>query len=119
MRGQVGTKNQHVSFTILTFALNFNHIKWFSEVINSKIKSVRLQSSSQQNLLHYFLYNRLMDYWHNMKIVKKQKERLEKNAKSGEVVVRDQHHRFVYSCNNMHVSCVLYSVIMINSHYLS
>ena len=70
-----------------------------SEVINSKIKSVRLQSSSQQNLLHYFLYNRLMDYWHNMKIVKKQKEGLEKNAKSGEVVVRDHYHRFVYSCN--------------------
>ena len=34
-----------------------------------------------------------------MKIVKEQKERLEKNAKSGEVVVRYQYHRFVYSCN--------------------
>ncbi len=35
-----------------------------SEVIYSKIKSTRLQSSSQQNLFHYFSYNRLMDYWH-------------------------------------------------------
>jgi len=42
-----------------------------SEVINSKIKSTRLQSSSQQNIYHYFFYNRLMDYWH-MKIVNKQ-----------------------------------------------
>lgn len=40
-----------------------------SEVINSKIKTKRLQSSSQQNLVHYFTYNRLMDYWHNRKIV--------------------------------------------------
>ena len=68
-----------------------------SEVINARIKSIRLQSSSQQNLLHYFLYNRLMDYWHNRKIVTKQREYLENNAQPGEVVVRDEYHRFVYS----------------------
>ena len=43
-----------------------------SEVINSKIKKVRLQSSSQQNLQHYFFYNKLMDYWHNTDTVQKQ-----------------------------------------------
>ena len=68
-----------------------------SEVVNSKIKSVRLQSSNQQSLLHHFLYNRLMDYWHNRCIVDKQREHLEKHAKSGERVVRDSFHRFVYS----------------------
>ena len=49
-----------------------------SEVINSKIKSTRLQSSNQQNLLHYFLYNRLMDYWHNMNM---QRQHLKQNAR--------------------------------------
>ena len=33
-----------------------------SEVLNSKIKSTRFQSSNQQNLHHYFFYNRLMDH---------------------------------------------------------
>ena len=36
-----------------------------SEVLKSKIKSTRLQSSNQQNLHHYFFYNRLMDCWSN------------------------------------------------------
>ena len=40
-----------------------------SEVINCKIKSVRLQSSNQQNMAHYFIYNRLQDYWHNRNLV--------------------------------------------------
>ena len=70
-----------------------------SEVINSKIKSTRLQSSNQQNLLHYFLYNRLMDYWHNRSVVEKQRENLQKSAKPGETVVRDMFHRFIYSGN--------------------
>ena len=68
-----------------------------SEVINSKIKSTRLQSSNQQNLLHYFLYNRLMDYWHNRSVVEKQRENLQKSAKPGETVVRDMFHRFIYT----------------------
>ena len=44
-----------------------------SEVINTKIKAVRLQSSSQQNTTHYYFYNRLMDHWHNMAIVRRQR----------------------------------------------
>ena len=43
-----------------------------SEVINSKIRATRLQSSNQQNIYHYFIYNRLMDYYHNKAIVQKQ-----------------------------------------------
>ena len=67
-----------------------------SEVINSKIKTVRLQSSSQQNIYHYYFYNRLMDYWHNMDIVNKQLQLLKKNAKQDEIIKRDTLHRFVY-----------------------
>ena len=68
-----------------------------SEVINSKIKSTRLQSSCQQNTTHYFFYNRLMDYWHNMNIVNKQLRTMQAQAKSGEKIIRDSLHRFVFS----------------------
>ena len=67
-----------------------------SEVINSKIKTTRLQSSCQQNLYHYFIYNRLMDYWHNQLIVEKQFQTMLSKAKQGETVSRDYMHRFVY-----------------------
>ena len=70
-----------------------------SEVINSKIKSTRLQSSCQQNMYHYFFYNRLMDYWHNMDIVNEQYRKMAAQAKSGETVVRDCLHRFMYKRN--------------------
>lgn len=70
-----------------------------SEVINSKIKSTRLQSSSQQNIYHYFCYNRLMDYWHNVNIVNKQLGKMISRARCGEVVARDRLHRFIYVCS--------------------
>ena len=67
-----------------------------SEVINSKIKSVRLQSSNQQNIVHYFLCNRLMDYWHNWNI-EKQYQTMLLHAHPGETVTRDDLHRFIYT----------------------
>ena len=70
-----------------------------SEVLNSKIKSTRLQSSSQQNLHHYFFYNRLMDHWNNLKIVQKQWVQMHRRAKEGEVIARDILHRFCYVCS--------------------
>jgi len=68
-----------------------------SEVINSKIKSTRLKSSCQQNMYHYFFYNRLMDYWHNVDIVTTQYKEMQAKAKLGEKVVRDSLHRFIYT----------------------
>ena len=70
-----------------------------SEVINSKIKTVRLQSSSQQNIQHYFFYNRLMDYWHNKTIITKQLQQMKAKLQQGETVVRDRLYRFVYACS--------------------
>ena len=67
-----------------------------SEVINSKIKSTRLQSSNQQNIIHYFIYNRLMDYFHNMEIVQKQFDAMKSKAQSDEVIVRNCLQQFVY-----------------------
>ena len=78
--------------------LNFQSVT--SEVINSRIKTTRLKSSSQQNLTHYFFYNRLMDHWHNISIVSKQLQHMQAKAKDGEVIVRDKLHRFVYVCSN-------------------
>ncbi len=86
----------------------FHNLKWCpelvqyqsvtSEVINSKIKSIRLQSSSQQNIYHYFFYNRLMDHWHNRDIIQKQFNAMKACLRPGEVIVRDHYHRFVYAC---------------------
>ena len=66
-----------------------------SEVINAKIKSIRLKSSSQQNALHYFFYNRLMDYFHNMDIVQQQYADVMKSLRPGELITRDMLMRFV------------------------
>ncbi len=69
-----------------------------SEVLNSKIKSTRLQSSNQQNLVHYFIYNRLMDHWSNCSIIDRQRTKMTKATKPGETVARDSYLRFVYVC---------------------
>ena len=69
-----------------------------SEVLNSKIKTTRLQSSNQQNLHHYFFYNRLMDHWNNLQIVHKQWLQMQRRAEPGETVGRDVYHRFCYVC---------------------
>ena len=66
-----------------------------SEVINSKIKTVRLQSSSQQNIQHYFFYNRLMDHWHNIEIVQKQLRQMQSKLQVGEKIILDSLYRFV------------------------
>jgi len=55
--------------------LNFQSVT--SEVINSRIKTTRLKSSSQQNLTHYFFYSRLMVHWHNVSIVSKQLQQMQ------------------------------------------
>ena len=67
-----------------------------SEVINSRIKSIQLKSSSQQNIHHYLIYNRLMDYWHNTSIIHKQYLQMLSNCEENEIIVRDSLYRFVY-----------------------
>ena len=59
--------------------LNFQSVT--SEVINSRIKTTRLKCSSQQNLTHYFFYNRLMDHWDNVSIVSKQFQQMQAKSK--------------------------------------
>ena len=71
-----------------------------SEVINAKIKSIRLKSSSQQNALHYFFYNRLMDYFHNMDIIQQQYAEVEKSLRNDEEIARDDLMRFIVKIKN-------------------
>ena len=67
-----------------------------SGIINSKIKSTRLQSSSQQNVYHYIL---LMDDWHNLKIDQSmQLAQMKAGMKLSETVAEDELYRFVYMC---------------------
>ena len=73
-----------------------------SGVINSKIKSVRLKSSSQQNATHYYFYNRLVDYWHNLDIVHKQYEELKKKIHPGEEISRDSLYSFISTQSCIH-----------------
>ncbi len=72
-----GKKNGHKKDTCIFHHIdNCAELKTYksvlSEAINAKIKNTRLQSSNQQNLVHYFTYNRLMDFWHNRRIIEKQ-----------------------------------------------
>jgi len=62
-----------------------------SVVINWE--SARLQSSSQQNIYHYF-YNRLMEHWHNLKVVNKQLTCMKGGMKPRETIARDELHPF-------------------------
>ena len=43
----------------------------------------------------HFLYNLLMDFYHNEEIVKNQKKTLEAYLKEGKCIKRDFYHRFV------------------------
>ena len=46
--------------------------------------------------MHYYPYNRLMDHWHNLKMVQKQLAQMKAGMKPGETVTRDELYRFVY-----------------------
>jgi hypothetical protein len=43
----------------------------------------------------HFMYNFLMDYYHNEIIVEKQKSNLKKLLKENQVLTRDSYHRFI------------------------
>lgn len=89
-----------------------------SEVINAnaKIKKVCLQSSSQENVQHYFFYNRLMDHWHNAEIVQKQFYQMQSKLQLGGVVVRDSLYRFdtqaVKMCNDTSIVLSSYTYLL-------
>ena len=66
----------------------------YQESENHRKNFLRLRSSTMQSFSVHFLYNYLMDYYHNEQIVEKQLENLEKFLGNGQKVVRDIYHRF-------------------------
>lgn len=114
---QLDTSETHANFIICDCVLNSSRISQSlqkSSIQRSKVRGY-MQSSSQQNIYHYFCYNRLMDYWHNVNIVNKQLGKMVSKARSGEVVTRDRFYRFIYVCSTCKTpghtssSCALYT----------
>jgi hypothetical protein len=66
----------------------------YQECQNSSKNVKRLRSSTMQSFPVHFMYNFLMDYYHNEMIVQKQKSHLKKFLKETQVLTRDSYHRF-------------------------
>ena len=67
----------------------------YQECQNNSKNIKRLRSSTMQSFPVHFMYNFLMDYYHNELIVRKQKSSLEKGLKEGQEIKRDLFKRFV------------------------
>ena len=66
----------------------------YQECQNNSKNVKRLRSSTMQSFPVHFMYNFLMDYYHNEMIVQKQKSHLKKFLKETQVLTRDSYHRF-------------------------
>ena len=67
----------------------------YQECQNNSKNVKRLRSSTMQSFHVHFMYNFLMDYYHNEMIVQKQKSHLKKLLKETQVLTRDSYHRFI------------------------
>ncbi len=68
----------------------------YQESENHRKNALRLRSSCMQSFSVHFLYNFLMDYYQNEKIVELQRAQILKSLVSeGEKVVRDEYCRFI------------------------
>ena len=65
----------------------------YQESLNH-MKNKRLQSSTVQGFFVHFLYNYLMDYYGNERIVLKQRKELEARLQQNQVISRDKFQRF-------------------------
>lgn len=66
----------------------------YQESLNH-LKNKRLQSSTVQGFFVHFLYNYLMDYYGNERVVLKQRKELEARLQQNQVIRRDKFQRFV------------------------
>lgn len=67
----------------------------FQESENHRKNFRRLRSSTMQSFRVHFLYNYLMDFYHNEQIVDRQIQEMHRVTKEGQAISRDQYHRFV------------------------
>jgi hypothetical protein len=69
----------------------------YQESENHRKNFLRLRSSTMQCFPVHFIYNFLMDYYHNEQIVETQIRELNKTLGNGQVLRRDMYHRLVIS----------------------
>lgn len=65
----------------------------YQESENHRKNFLRLRSSTMQSFSVHFLYNYLMDYYHNEQIVGRQMEEMQKRLKGDQKLARDVYHR--------------------------
>ena len=68
----------------------------FVESENHRKNFRRLRSSTMQSFPVHFLYNYLMDFYHNEQIVERQIEKMRKVVKEGQEISRDEYKRFTF-----------------------
>jgi len=67
----------------------------YQESENNRKNFLRLRSSTMQSFPVHFLYNYLMDFYHNENIVSSQKLKIEKTLDANQFLSRDIYHRFI------------------------
>ena len=67
----------------------------YQECQNNSKNLKRLHSSTIQSFPIHFVYNYLMDFYHNEEIVEKQRKNLSSTLKNGQTLKRDCYLRFV------------------------
>lgn len=66
----------------------------YQESLN-KLKNKHLQSSTVQSFFVHFIYNYLMDFYGNERVVLEQQKEIQSRLGPNQVVVRDKFHRFI------------------------
>ena len=67
----------------------------YQECQNNSKNIKRLRSSTMQSFPVHFIYNYLMDFYHNESIVQKQHKQLSSTLQDGQILKRDKFLRFV------------------------
>ena len=67
----------------------------YQECQNNSKNIKRLRSSTMQSFPVHFIYNYLMDFYHNESIVQKQQKQLSSTLQEGQILQRDKFLRFV------------------------
>lgn len=94
-------KSQLCEFHNINLCLQRDTIKTsYQECQNNSKNLKRLRSATMQSFPVHFVYNFLMDFYHNEEIVDRQRKRLSLSLKGGQELRRDEHHRFIVVNNN-------------------
>ena len=89
-------KSKLCSFHDINLCIQRDTIKTsYQECQNNSKNIKRLRSSTMQSFPVHFIYNYLMDFYHNESIVQKQHKQLSLTLQDGQILQRDKFLRFV------------------------